>query len=61
MLSSDTRMMGCFVDVVWYDLNVTPDSGRGHSHFELQKTCSIFLELVFIPYFGGLVDFLVVP
>ena len=25
MLSSDTRAMGCFVDVVWYDLNVTPE------------------------------------
>ena len=33
MLNSDTRAMGCFVDVVWYDLNVTPEWGRGHSHF----------------------------
>ena len=33
MLSSDTRVMGCFVDVVWYDLNVTPERGRGHSQF----------------------------
>ena len=31
MLSSDTRVMDRFVDVVWYDLNGTPERGRWHS------------------------------
>ena len=29
MLNSDTRAMSCFVDVVWYDLNVTPEKVGG--------------------------------
>ena len=29
MLSSDTRLMGRFVDVVWYDLNGTGDRVGG--------------------------------
>ena len=24
--------MGCFVDVGWYDLNVRPERGKGHSY-----------------------------
>ena len=28
MLSSDTRAMGLFADVVWYDFNATPVRGR---------------------------------
>ena len=31
-LISDNRAIGCLVDVVWYDLNGTPKSGRGHSY-----------------------------
>ena len=34
MLSLDTRVMGRFVDVVWYVLNVTPERGRGRSYAE---------------------------
>ena len=33
MLSSDTRAMGCFVDVVWYDLNATPERVGGSHNF----------------------------
>ena len=28
MLSSDTRAVGCFVDVVWYELNASPERLR---------------------------------
>ena len=36
MLSSDTRVMGRFVDVVWYVLNGTPERGWGIPTIVLQ-------------------------
>ena len=35
MLSSDTRVMGRFADVVWYDLNGAPEKGLGYTYFIL--------------------------
>ena len=36
--SSDSRAMGCFVDVVWYDLYATPERGRGHTYRSIGST-----------------------
>ena len=37
MLSSYTRAMGRFVDIVWYDLSVTFAMGRLHPYFDYEK------------------------
>ena len=33
MLGSSTMAVGCFSDVIWYELNVSPERGRGNSYF----------------------------
>ena len=40
--SSATKAMGCFVDIVWYDLNATPERGRANPHFSPPKKHSQF-------------------
>ena len=41
MLSSDTRAMGRFWDVVWYDLSITFAMGRLHSYLKIERRKSV--------------------